>query len=421
MSQSGNTNNSDYLTVMSSLPYHATREALSKNQFKDVPNSPWPTAMIERTDASGYAQLRPAALDSQTYLPPEEEKLEQKLMWKMKEELSDLDADVLDSLSSLWLEQALNPQSDAVADVNDLLARRGLQPAKNKKQQTGGYRTEQKEQVMRALYHIQNVWLEFNRIKVFEGEKDKGQMVTRSIQSRAFVITDRMGQLKLDGGINVEKFIFRPGKIFANFLFGPGRQTALLAAKALEYDPYRQKYEKRLARYLSWQWRNRMGKGFEHQKYKVATLLSAIGMELEARYASRRRERFERILDTLQEDKVVAAWSYEGWEESQTKRRRWYKDWLQATITLEAPESILEQYFQEQKKVIEVLEERNQTEEPLHDRVKRHRKHLNQSQAQAAAELGISQSQYSRLERGLTSPRNMTVELHERIRTWLED
>jgi hypothetical protein len=40
--------------------------------------------------------------------------------------------------------------------------------------------------------------------------------------------------------MDVERFIFRPGKVFAHFLFGPGRQTALLSAKALHYDPYRQ-------------------------------------------------------------------------------------------------------------------------------------------------------------------------------------
>ena len=65
-------------------------------------------------------------------------------------------------------------------------------------------------------------------------------------------------------------------QIFAHFLFGAGRQTALLAAQALRYDPVQQAWEKRLARYLSYQWRCKAYASNLLQSFKVASLLTAV-------------------------------------------------------------------------------------------------------------------------------------------------
>ena len=47
-------------------------------------------------------------------------------LWQQREALSDLEADALDVLSALWLCQARPPQEDALAEVDELLALRGL-------------------------------------------------------------------------------------------------------------------------------------------------------------------------------------------------------------------------------------------------------------------------------------------------------
>src|SRR5215475_11125582 len=111
----------------------------------------------------------------------------------------------------------------------------------------------------------------------------------QAIQSRAFTITDLFGQTRLDGGFDLHKFLFRPGRVFARFLFGPGRQTALLAIQALRYAPYHQSWEKRLARYLSYQWRCRAQNGRYWQPFRVSTLLAAMGATLDPRKLSRMR------------------------------------------------------------------------------------------------------------------------------------
>ena len=87
-------------------------------------------------------------------------------------------------------------------------------------------------------------------------EPGKRKATHKGIQSRLFIVTDSYGQRRLDGSIdpNCARFIFQPGKAMAAFLLGPGRSTALLSIRALSYNPYKQKWEKRLCRFLAWQW-----------------------------------------------------------------------------------------------------------------------------------------------------------------------
>lgn len=250
----------EYLHVLSAAHYQAGREVLAQGAFAAVEGLPWPTARLEKGRARGHAQLRPVVTDVQPFLPPEEVERWTQLMWRQRGELADLDADTLDALSAIWLYQAKAPHAAAVADVDDLLSMRGLTRHRGGQGRRGGYRDHQRTAMLQSLTHIQNLWLTMAELETYDGATARlgtrwRKPTTRAIQSRAFVITDLLGQLRLDGFVDVEKFIFRPGEVFAHFLSGPGRQTALLSAKALAYDPYRQTWEKRLTRYLSWQWR----------------------------------------------------------------------------------------------------------------------------------------------------------------------
>ena len=63
-----------------------------------------------------------------------------------------------------------------------------------------------------SLTHIQNLWLTMAVLETYDGDdarpgKHRRHPTTRAIQSRAFIITDLMGQLRLDGFVDVEKFI----------------------------------------------------------------------------------------------------------------------------------------------------------------------------------------------------------------------
>src|SRR5215510_2002659 len=234
----------EHFTVLSAAHYQAIRVALAHNTFQQVDGIPWPTAILATGPARGHAELRPLVADTMSWLAPEVLDAWAQRMWQQRAELSDLDADALDILSALWLYQAHTPQGDAVADVDELLAMRGLQPKRGGLGRRGGYEPEQRTAMLQAVSRIQNLWLHLTALEVYQytgislRRRRRKATTELDVQSRVFTITDLLGRTRPDGFMDVERFIFRPGKVFAHFLFGPGRQTALLSAKAFHYDPY---------------------------------------------------------------------------------------------------------------------------------------------------------------------------------------
>ncbi|MEI7554558.1 helix-turn-helix transcriptional regulator [Candidatus Chlorohelix sp.] len=409
------------ITVPGISPYEAIRDALAKNTFMQLDNTPWPTAVLQEGEAKGQAQLKPAMLDEQPLMPPEEVEKWSALMWKQREELSDLDADTLDMLSHVWLQQANSADNYAVASVDDFLQMRGLKPKRGGGGRRGGYEPEQRTDMLKALAHIQNLWLNMGEVEVNEetGKKKKmNRSSKQAVQSRAFVITDRMGQTRLDGHMDVQRFAFRPGILFARFLFGPGRQTALLSAKAVQYDPYRQKWEKRLARYFSWQWRVRARLGDYNKPYQVQALLEAVGEELNIRYPAKTRERLEKALETLKEDGVIAGWEYEKWEEQIVEQRGWAEIWQEATILIIPPQAIRDTYRFLKRHGDENagLDQAFNDGGGMAEIVRKTRKDRKLSQAQAARELGVTQSYLSKLE---TNQVELSNAFRKRLEEWL--
>lgn len=402
----------DYLHVLSAAHYQAVREVLAQGAFAAVDGMPWPTARLEKGRARGHAQLRPVVTDVQPYLSPEEVERWTQLMWRQRGELADLDADTLDALSAIWLYQASDRQAAAVANVDDLLRLRGLARHLSGEGRRGGYMAQQRTQMLQSLTHIQNLWLTMATLETYDGEPTPAKPrqrkpTTRVIQSRAFVITDLLGQLRLDGFVDVEKFIFRPGEVFAHFLSGPGRQTALLSAKALAYDPYRQTWEKRLTRYLSWQWRCTAHAGEYGQPFAVTTLLQAVGHPANPRRLTWQRTRLETALDTIHHDKVIAAWQY----------AQEHAEWPKSTVVIEPPDAIREQY----QHLAQLEAPRRRPGLPpdaLGARLKRRRQALGLSQLQAAEQLGLHQGHLSRLERGQVTP---SPAVRKRLDTWCAD
>jgi hypothetical protein len=134
-------------------------------------------------------------------------------MWQQRAELSDLDADALDALSALWLYQAHTPQGDAVADVDELLAVRGLQPKRGGLGRRGGYEPEQRTAMLQAVSRIQNLWLHLTALEVYQytgislRRRRREATTELDVQSRVFTITDLLGRTRPDGFMDVERFI----------------------------------------------------------------------------------------------------------------------------------------------------------------------------------------------------------------------
>lgn len=433
---------SDHYRTGASLVWQRVREAVAQRTFAQIEGSRWPTAELTTrgrnplTRVEGHAILKPRHLDgAEGTISPEEAEAWAHLMWQQHEELSDLDADVLDALCAVWISQVNDARESAHTTVDDLLRMRGVQAKMGGSGRRGGYRPEQREAVMHALSRLENIWITIAEMTVFEQQegKKKGSPKRVQAQDRVFFITRRVVQMRLDGGVDVQSIRFRPGDVFARFLVGPGRQVALLSAAALAYDPYREILEKRLAKYLSWKWKSGRKSGY-YQPHKVSTLLGRAGHEVETRNPQRTRDRLERALDRLRADGVIAEWQYARFcDRMETPRKGWVHEWLNSTLLIEPPDALKDVYDRMEegsgraRKQVKITTGQPQPtlaggaadgqKDSLLDRAKKRRKDMKLSQMRLGEILNVSQALISRLERGKEKP---SPGLRKKIEGWLE-
>lgn len=388
----------DFLPVSSSASYQAMREVVALKKFDKDIESPYPTAYVEKSSIKGKIQLTP--LKPETVFGEKLKELEAS-MWQKREQLSDLHVDVIDAMCATWIIQASSDESRAVITADDILKLRGLKPHLSGSGRRGGYTMEQREEIITAVQDLENIWFEITE-HFKRGKKTK----TDFIQSRAVVVTDRGGQIRLDGSLDVMWFVFRPGSIFARYLLTEGRQSALLAAQALRYNTRTEAVEKRLVRYLSWQWRIRSKSATYLQPYEAKTLIKEAGINVPNRNANRACERLEKALEKLQADSLITAWQYVNWDWSETNKHGWIKNWLTTKIAIEPPDFIRDSYQsigQAIEKPLLVLSEKmpppkNEAEIAIQTKAKR--KAIKMSQMQLAELLNLSQPTLSRIEMG---------------------
>ncbi len=333
-----------FLEITNSSLYNSFRGALSTGDFHLLEGKNWPEADISSGKVKGTAVIRP---DLGPAIEPYLEELRQAMQEKVLDltKRGDLAADVFDTITAKWLKEAKHYESTILITADDLLEARGLKKNPGGSGRRGGYHEERRQEIRQQIDTLSHTWITVKDMDIIKiDEKGKRQVIPWRGESLAVVVSSREGQPKLDGSIDAYSWRVRPGDVFSKFLFGPGRQTALLSQKALNYDPYRQKWEKRLTRYLAWIWR--ISSGRTQEGLLVKTLVSAAGMKINQGRPGMTRQRLEEALDRLQQDGIISAWDYNSLDENILKGRGWWKKWADLKIVILAPEEILEQYKQ---------------------------------------------------------------------------
>lgn len=408
----------DFLSVMNNAPYQSVREALYKKNFVDEQVF-WPSIPLSKGNMTGMLQIKPFKKDHYRFHAAHPIVKES---WKQAEELSDLDADVLDALCAIFLSKAKHYKDVVEVEIDDLLSIRGLKSKLGGEGRRGGYELKQRRQVLKSLSTIQNLWIELDKAIVYE----RGKPVETKLEGRAFLFVDKEREdCRITEETNKKKISYTVDRVFAKYLSGSGRQVALLPSKALHYDPYRKTWEKRLARYLSWRWRIQARKGDFLQPNKVSTLLEAIGISINERIPSRTRDRLEKALDTLQQDGLIQLWHYEKWDELIADQKGWGRMWAHSTIIIDPPEYVKKQYrsikknqpIQSVPKVQLDHYGAEESNEIIGSRIREMRERLNLSLHDAAQEIEISSSYLSSIERGIKIPSN---KIQARLIKWLD-
>lgn len=407
----------EYVHIANGQLYHATQNILAKRTFGKTPDSPFPRAVIAEGQIQGAAELRPVIADGNRALSPEEVSYWGQRMWSQVETLGDLTVDVMDILTAIWLERAgNNPGARIEVTVDEICARRGLKKRPGANGRRGGYAPQQRAAIVQAIFSLNYLWLDAEGGTVYD---DQAGPVKLTIHNRPWIMTSIITQERLlDHEQDLRAFRFIPGDVFAEYLLGPGRQTAMLSTKALHYNPVKQTYEKRMLRYLCYQWRVRARTGNYLQPFKVTTLLTNIGLEPDQRNAWRTKERLEKCLDTLLEDNAIKDWRYaDTWDENLVGTRGWLREWLQIPIIITPPDEIVQAY-----KALTGPEKASAhalTGFPdIGAAVRAARTRLGISQAQLAKELRVSQMYVSKIETGKV--KSMSREVFERLTAWLD-
>jgi hypothetical protein len=252
---------------------------------------------------------------------------------------------VNDALQICWLAQSGDdPAADAHCSIDNILAMRGLQKHKGGSGRRGGYKAEERAHTLRSLARLRDLYIDVELDKFRTQGQSGVRPRTEVIRSVLWVVSDYFGQRRLDGSLDVHELVFHPGRTLAELFLGQ-RQFALLSAHALQYDPYRETWEKRLARYLNWIWRVRARTSQDHQPHTIRGLLTTVGVDLNnLPRPARTRQRFERALGRLARDELIGNYNLRQLQWDGPVKQRWVDSWLRASIVIEAPRAVRDYY-----------------------------------------------------------------------------
>lgn len=442
--------------------YQSVRDAISVQNFDD---STWPTAMIDQKGVKALATVQPDP-DSLVRLSGPELQAARARMWDLVKGMDDLTADVLDAVACLWVEQAVHKDQVVWLTADQFLAFRGLQPHRSSAGRESGYKDQQRRQVADHLVRLENTWIDVVEMEVVEEQRSPDGKVRRRRKkwkgrSRALIRSSEAGQVTISGGLDPYAWRLRPGDVFCEFLLGPGRDVVLLSRKALEYDPYRQEVEKRLARFFAYHWRGTAGG--ESPRFTVSKLLEAAHKTPSARHPHKTKQRLERALLTLAVDRVITIpglieaaerlrpegstartaelvedliasghlavgdFLYgDGFHDAEVGERGWSERWLRQGVRVEPPPVLLELYAsmirseQEAPETDEEPASGNSVKRGPRDLIARFievREQLGMTLADVAAEIDVTRAYLSMILRRTRKP---SREVKERLEAWLE-
>lgn len=266
------------------------------------------------------------------------------------ETMRDLDDDTADTAMVALAHWLANYQRDPVTKLaaitpNDILAQRGTP-----KHHKGGYRATDKHAVARQMNALGSIWIEGRGFETTETDpKGKKRRTMTTPEGRFLIITTREKQTALTPHTETlyTRFYYRPGDwayVFMQDGRGAGELARMMQA-VLAYDSKRDRYPKRMGRYLTWQFRLRAFARTWHQPYTMKALLDDAGLspkQSDYDNPQRFRRAIEQALNDLRNAHVIGSWEYR--ELGGLPKRNWFPLWLAATLVIEPPQDLRDAY-----------------------------------------------------------------------------
>lgn len=288
------------------------------------------------------------------------------------EKLSDLDADVYLAMVAQMLKGIKDDQGNTWITAQQILDYRGIEPKMNKTDSgstyIGGHRWDDIQAVSDCIRRMENVFIKIQEQEIIDdsapaANKRKRPRTTLSRSSRLFMFGDKIEHktLPLDGPSRAITIAwqYRESSWMMPFLEGSNRFIGVLFQKALNYDPYHERWEKRLARHFMFWLRTNASR--EHKPaVTINDLLTELNLDVEVERPQRTRERFEKAMNRLEADGLLT-WSYK--EAIELPARKWLPTWLQQQIVIGESPVIKSQYMTIEAKA-KVIRMENRIERP---------------------------------------------------------
>lgn len=425
--------------------YHYLREAIPKRAFYEYrPSGPNLVHKVQRYNRL-YAEYRltPPKAAPGDRVSDEEADSQIGSLRSVRHELTDLDVDVLDILMGIWLDRRRGTEKYVEIDTDHVLHARGLNhkvngQESNKNAIGRGYTPKQREAVNRSICRLLLLWgdvkvihshdrKDFNeesRVLELENSASKWHILSTSL----FGFDDESKE-SIDPRKR-QKISYRPGSIFRTFNL---YQRMYQPTQIYNYNYAHHWREKRIARYLMWQWRVNQQSELSSLVKGTSSLVNSVVLNLdrgrynqhekedvfdiEAKYrpdgdvpSYSDRERLERTLNRLSADEIIDFWEYrEGWKPTWSRKSNWLDLWLNSEVLITPSETITKAY-QHDSNGVSNRDEPSSSERSLSVLLSKVKKNHNLTQSEMAEKLDISQPYISSIINERKSPSSSTAE-----------
>jgi hypothetical protein len=241
------------------------------------------------------------------------------------------------------------PDHSAWVYASKFIESRGL--AKMKKAVTdeikrdAGHQQKNYKDVEQSVMHLEKIWVTISQDineQEYNPKTKKRKQRKLTYKGRFIVVKGMLTQKDLgttDSETSMEiAWHMAPGDWLAPFLEYPNRQIANLSDHVLRYNPRLQKWEKSLGYYFFFNGHmNSKGSGCTFNRYLEPLLKTcSLDEEIERGRPQRTRDRFEKAMKQLVEDRLINRWHYTEHKDGYTPTKRsWIDEWLGLKITVE--------------------------------------------------------------------------------------
>jgi hypothetical protein len=264
-------------------------------------------------------------------------------LWSQVQHLSDLDGDVLLATMAQALDGQTQAEDGSVWITADrILDYRGIRPkTKREGRQVyrAGHRREDLAEVAACFDRFASTWVELQEVEYRTVAKKGGKIDTGrlTLESPLIIVDERAVQHDFGAARLPVAWRYRLGRCVREYLDGPNRQVARLLQQSLQYDPYHERWEKRLALYCTFHLRmDQKQRG--PLRREIGKLLQELNLPVDERHPERSRKRFATAMDRLVRDGCIGGWNYADPDASdRLPSRGWLPTWLALMVDIQRP------------------------------------------------------------------------------------